>query len=71
MPYPDTHRYDDLLRLPHPVSRTHRPMNVPDRAAQFSPFAALVGLEDTLSETARLEMQKQLKVYFDMDIHIA
>ncbi len=51
--YPDTHRYDDMLRLAHPVSPRHRPMNRPDRAAQFSPFAALVGLDAAIDHTAR------------------
>lgn len=47
------HRYDDLIALPHPVSRTRRPMNRPDRAAQFSPFAALSGLDSAIAGTAR------------------
>ena len=51
--YPDTHRYDDMLHFAHPISPRHRPMNRPDRAAQFSPFAALVGLDDAIDHTAR------------------
>lgn len=50
---PDHRRYDDLLTLPRHVSRTRRPMNRPDRAAQFSPFAALAGLDSAISSTAR------------------
>ena len=34
-------KYKDMLRLPHPVSATHPRMSLQDRAAQFSPFAAL------------------------------
>ena len=49
----DPHRYEDMLDLPHPVSRTHPPMPVKDRAAQFSPFAALTGYEETIRETER------------------
>lgn len=49
----DIQHYADLLARPHPVSSKHRPMNVPDRAAQFSPFAALVGLDDAIAETGR------------------
>lgn len=45
--------YSDILHLPHPVSPRHRPMNRPDRAAQFSPFAALVGLDAAIDRTAR------------------
>ena len=35
--------YEDLLSLPHPVSKAHPPMPREDRAAQFAPFAALSG----------------------------
>ena len=49
-----SHAYDDILDLERPVSRTHRPMPLGDRAAQFSPFAALTGYEDAITETARL-----------------
>ena len=47
-------KYKDMLRLPHPVSANHPRMSLQDRAAQFSPFAALTGYEDALKETARL-----------------
>lgn len=46
--------YSDLLELPHPVSRSHPQMSLYDRAAQFSPFAALTGYGAAISETARL-----------------
>ena len=46
--------YDDILRLPHPTSKTHPRMSRQDRAAQFSPFAALTGYEAVVKETARL-----------------
>ncbi len=46
-------RYDDLLGLPHPVSRRHPPMSRRDRAAQFAPFAALTGFDGVLDETGR------------------
>lgn len=46
--------YDDILYLPHPVSRRHPQMPLSDRAAQFAPFAALTGHEDAVRETARL-----------------
>lgn len=47
-------KYKDMLHLPHPVSSTHPRMSLQDRAAQFSPFAALTGYDDALKETARL-----------------
>ena len=46
--------YDDIIYLPHHVSRIHPQMSMEDRAAQFSPFAALTGYEAAVKETARL-----------------
>ena len=46
--------YEDIVNLPHHVSRVHTPMPVIKRAAQFAPFAALNGYEDAIEETARL-----------------
>ena len=48
------HEYDDILHLPRPVSSRHARMSMTDRGAQFSPFAALVGYEKVLEESARL-----------------
>ncbi len=48
------HQYDDIINLPHHVSSKHAPMPALDRAAQFSPFAALTGHNDAIKETARL-----------------
>ena len=50
----DEHRYDDIIDLPHHVSRKHPQMPLMDRAAQFAPFAALTGHEAAIKETARL-----------------
>ncbi len=50
-------KYDDMLSLPHPTSRKHPRMSATDRAAQFSPFAALTGYEETIEETGRLTEQ--------------
>ena len=47
-------RYDDIINLPHHVSPTRKRMSMHDRAAQFAPFAALVGYDDAVAETARL-----------------
>ena len=54
-----SHEYDDIIGLPHPVSadRPHMPMI--DRAAQFSPFAALTGYDAAIEETARLTDRKR------------
>lgn len=49
-----THKYDDIINLPHHVSTKRAPMSMVDRGAQFSPFAALVGFDAAIAETARL-----------------
>ncbi|MSS10690.1 YolD-like family protein [Clostridium sp. WB02_MRS01] len=49
-----TKTYDDIIHLPHHVSATHPHMAAIDRAAQFSPFAALTGYDAAIKETARL-----------------
>ena len=46
--------YEDIIDLPHHVSPTRPQMPMADRAAQFSPFAALTGYDDEIKETARL-----------------
>ena len=51
-------KYDDMLHLPHHVSPTRRRMTMAERAAQFSPFAALVGYEDAVRETGRVVGQR-------------
>lgn len=53
------HRYDDIIDLPHHVSKKHPQMSLHDRAAQFSPFAALTGYEDAVGEAARLTDRRQ------------
>lgn len=47
-------KYDDIINLPHHVSKTRPRMSAVGRAAQFSPFAALVGYDSAIRETARL-----------------
>lgn len=47
-------RYDDIVGLPHPTSRRHPRMPTRERAAIFSPFAALSGHGAAIAETARL-----------------
>ena len=55
----DFAQYEDMLYFKRPVSRTHPPMDIMDRAAQFSPFAALTGYGDAVKETARQTERKQ------------
>ncbi len=54
----ESHRYNDIINLPHHVSETRPHMSMHDRAAQFSPFAALSGYDDAVKETARLTEQR-------------
>ena len=51
-------KYDDILHLPHPTSAKHPRMPISERAAIFSPFAALTGHAAAIQETARLTDQK-------------
>lgn len=50
----EEHKYDDIINLPHHVSTRHPQMSLMNRAAQFSPFAALTGHDAAIQETARL-----------------
>lgn len=62
-----TNEYDDIINLPRPVSKTRPRMKIIDRAAQFSPFAALTGYDAAVKETARLtdrriELSEYMKI---------
>ena len=46
-------KYDDIINLPRPVSKNHKQMSIYDRSAQFAPFAALVGYDESISEASR------------------
>lgn len=50
--------YEDIIHLPHHVSPTRPQMSMSERAAQFSPFAALTGYGDVIAETARTTDQQ-------------
>lgn len=49
-----TDNYDDIIQLPHPVSKNHPPMPMKNRAAQFAPFSALTGYGDAIKESVRM-----------------
>ena len=53
-------KYADIINLPHHVSRTHPQMSMADRAAQFSPFAALTGHDAAIAEAARLTDERPI-----------
>lgn len=54
----DVEKYEDIINLEHPTSKRHPRMKFADRAAQFSPFAALTGYDDAIVETARVTDRK-------------
>ena len=63
-------KYDDIINLSHPTSKKHPRMPIRDRAAQFAPFAALVGYDDAVEETARvtddmIEQSDEMKAVID------
>ena len=47
-------KYDEIMGLPHHISKTRPQMPMSDRAAQFAPFAALTGYDAAIKETGRL-----------------
>lgn len=53
-------RYDDMLYLPHPDPEKHPRMSPQDRAAQFSPFAALTGYHAVIQEAARRTEERRV-----------
>ena len=63
-------KYGDIINLGHPTSKKHPRMPIRDRAAQFAPFAALVGYDDAVEETARvtddmIEQSEEMKAVID------
>ena len=58
-PAGNTHRYDDMIGLGHPISRTHPPMARGKRAAQFAAFDALTGFGEAIFEAGRETEEKQ------------
>lgn len=54
----ESHKYDDMLYMPHHQSKTRPRMSLYNRAAQFAPFAALTGYDDEISESGRFTSQR-------------
>ena len=68
-------KYDDIINLPHHISKKHKQMTLEARAAQFAPFAALTGYGDEIKETARLtnkriDLDEESKSILDNKIQI-
>ena len=69
------HKYDEILNLEHHKSKKHPPMSLYARSAQFAPFAALTGYEDSVLETARevgerIDIDDELRSILDSKIQI-
>ena len=70
-----SNKYDDIINLPHHISKKHPQMTLEARAAQFAPFAALTGYGDEIKETARftnrrIDLDEEAKSILDNKIQI-
>ena len=68
-------KYDDIINLPHHVSKKHPQMSLEARSAQFAPFAALTGYDEKIKETSRLtneriEIDDELKSALDIKLQL-
>ena len=71
--FSSTDKYNDIINMPHHVSKTHPQMSLKARSAQFAPFAALTGYGDVINETGRLtneniELDDELKEILNEEI---
>ena len=53
--------YDDIINMPHHVSKIRKPMSLQNRSAQFAPFSALTTYDDKIREVAR-ETSKKIEL---------
>ena len=68
-------KYDEIINIPHFDPKNHKRMSMKERAAQFSPFAALTGYSESVKETARLtkskiELSEDMKYEIDMKLQL-
>lgn len=70
-------QYDDIIDLPHHVSKNRKQMTLEERAGQFAPFAALSGYQDEINERAKMPERRErgeifyyddAETYFDLDL---
>lgn len=62
--------YNDIINLPHHESKKYKRMPTINRAAQFTPFAALTGYENAIEETGRLTTErKEIDEYLKAEIN--
>ena len=60
--------YSDIIDHPHYQSKKRPHMSMYDRAAQFSPFAALTGYEESVEETAKEETERMNLLPYTDDV---
>ena len=58
-------KYGDIINMPHPISKKHPRLSRESRAAQFSPFAALTGLEKRMEAAA-----ERTREYYENDVEL-
>ena len=46
--------YDDIINMPHHVSKKRKPMSLKNRSAQFAPFSALKGYQEKINEITKI-----------------
>lgn len=68
-----TKKYDDIINLPHHVSKKHPQMSLDARSAQFAPYSALTGYDDEIKETTRhtskrKEIDEELKEILNLKL---
>ena len=68
-------KYDDIINLPHHISKEHPQMSMYMRAAQFAPFAALTGHDSAIQETARItdsqiELDEEVRKLLDKKLEV-
>ncbi len=56
--------YEDIINMPHHVSKKRNHMTMSERAAQFAPFAALTGYEEAIEKTAELAQAGSEREYY-------
>lgn len=61
-------KYDDIIFMENPKSKKHKHMSMKERAAQFSPFAALTGYEDEIDEAGRITSSRTDIGEYDVEI---
>ena len=60
-------KYEDMLDMEHHVSSRHPHMSMRERAAQFSPFAALTGYDEAVEDTVRVDIDGKVDTEYMHD----